>query len=65
MNERVDWPEGLSGDSTERRLSEVYDLVRGCLDGSSDDLRAYEALDFLYIHTRNALGLPAWHLPRD
>jgi len=59
------WPEGVPEGGAEYRLSATYDLVRNYLDGTSDDLRAYEALDFLYGQARIALGLPAWYLPRD
>jgi hypothetical protein len=61
----VEWPPGVTAETTEQRLSEVYNLVRNYLDGESDDLRAYESLDFLYALARDALGLPAWHLPGD
>jgi hypothetical protein len=48
----MDFPPGAS------TIEEVYELVRRYLDGDSDDLRAYEALDWLYSHARANLGLP-------
>lgn len=41
-------------------ISEVYDLVRDYLDGTGDDLRAYEALDYLYVHARSWLRGSPW-----
>jgi hypothetical protein len=42
----------------EAELQQAYDRIRAWLDGDSEDLRAYEALDYLYLHARAHLGLP-------
>lgn len=40
-------------------IDEAYRLIRGWLDGDSDDLRAYEALDLLWDLARAHLGRPS------